>query len=62
MMRNIFAIILLFFTNFSFAQNPSLKVIDTDFSKGRLTNEQQITLSDVAKFHGHLCDGLVVDF
>ena len=61
-MKAIFTFILLLFANFSFAQNPSLKVIDTDFSKGRLTNEQQITLSDVAKFHGHLCDGLVVGF
>ena len=41
---------------------PSIKVIDTDFSKGRLTNEHTIFLSDVEKFHGHLCDGLVVGF
>lgn len=44
------------------AQNPSLSVLDTDFSKGRLTNLQTISLSDAAKFHGHLCDGLAVGF
>jgi formylmethanofuran dehydrogenase subunit E len=37
-----------------------LKVNDTDFSKGRLGNIGRIELQDVAKFHGHLCDGLVV--
>lgn len=47
---------------FSFGQTPSIKVLDTDFSKGRLTNQQTITLEDAAKFHGHLCDGLVVGF
>jgi acetolactate decarboxylase len=45
-----------------FAQNPSIKVLDTDFSKGRLAHLQTITLDDAAKFHGHLCDGLVVGF
>jgi acetolactate decarboxylase len=45
-----------------FAQNPAIKVLDTDFSKGRLTHQQTITLDDAAKFHGHLCDGLVVGF
>jgi acetolactate decarboxylase len=44
------------------AENTSIRVIDTDFSKGRLTNEQTITLDDVQKMHGHLCDGLVVGF
>jgi len=47
---------------FGLAQNPSIKVLDTDFSKGRLQNVQIITLSDAAKLHGHLCDGLVVGF
>lgn len=37
-----------------------LRVNDTDFSKGRLGNIQKIELEDLAKFHGHLCDGLVV--
>jgi acetolactate decarboxylase len=44
------------------AQKLSIQVIDTDFSKGRLTNEQNITLWDNQKLHGHLCDGLVVGF
>jgi len=37
-----------------------LRVNDTDFSKGRLGNVQEVELNDLAKFHGHLCDGLVV--
>jgi len=44
------------------AKSTSIKVIDTDFSKGRLINQQEITLWDVQKMHGHLCDGLVVGF
>ena len=44
------------------SQNPSIKVIDTDFSKGRLTLEHDLSLNDLEKFHGHLCDGLVVGF
>lgn len=39
-----------------------INVIDTDFSKGRLGLEHQIKLTDLEKFHGHLCDGLVVGF
>lgn len=39
-----------------------IKTNDTDFSKGRLGNIQEITLDDMVKFHGHLCDGLVVGF
>ena len=61
-MRLISFILFTFFANMLLAQNPSIKVLDTDFSKGRLQNEQSITLSDAAKFHGHLCDGLVVGF
>lgn len=38
----------------------SFSVIDTDFSKGRLGFEQKVDLVDLVKFHGHLCDGLVV--
>ncbi len=41
---------------------PSIKVIDTDFSKGRLDLEHTLTLKDLEKFHGHLCDGLVIGF
>lgn len=40
--------------------NWSVVVVDTDFSKGRLGHVQTITLADLEKFHGHLCDGLVV--
>ncbi len=42
--------------------SPTIKVIDTDFSKGRLTLEHELNLNDLEKFHGHLCDGLVVGF
>lgn len=42
--------------------NIELKTLDTDFSKGRLKNEQIISVKDVAKLHGHLCDGLVLGF
>lgn len=41
---------------------PVLHVIDTDFSKGRLGQRHEIALDDVARFHGHLCDGLVAGF
>ena len=61
-MKYLFAFISIILVLVSFAQNPSIKVLDTDFSKGRLTHQQIISLSDVAKFHGHLCDGLVVGF
>lgn len=61
-MKWINLILLTLFANFLLAQNPSIKVIDTDFSKGRLQNIQTITLNDAAKLHGHLCDGLVVGF
>lgn len=39
-----------------------IKVNDTDFSKGRLGNIQNVDLQDIAKLHGHLCDGLVVGY
>ncbi len=39
---------------------PEFETIDTDFSKGRLNNKQTITINDLEKFHGHLCDGLVI--
>lgn len=42
--------------------SPTINVIDTEFSKGRLGLEHQINLTDLEKFHGHLCDGLVVGF
>ncbi|MGY6561628.1 MAG: FmdE family protein [Luteibaculaceae bacterium] len=39
-----------------------IQTLDTDFSKGTLNLKQRIHLDDVAKLHGHLCDGLVVGF
>ncbi len=44
---------------FPLAETKKVSVIDTDFSKGRLGNIQQISLEDVQKLHGHLCDGLI---
>lgn len=44
------------------ASTQNIKVNDTDFSKGRLGNIQTINIDDVAKFHGHKCDGLVEAF
>lgn len=46
-------------------QKSALKVfefetIDTDFSKGRLVYKLTHDLADLEKFHGHLCDGLVL--
>lgn len=39
---------------------PEFETIDTDFSKGRLNHKQIITINELEKFHGHLCDGLIV--
>lgn len=39
---------------------PEFETIDTDFSKGRLRHKQNITINELEKFHGHLCDGLAV--
>jgi len=61
-LKYLYVLISIAFVQLSFAQNPTINVLDTDFSKGRLTNQQTISLQDVAKFHGHLCDGLVVGF
>lgn len=36
------------------------RVIDTEFSKGRLGHEQTIHFNDLIALHGHWCDGLVV--
>ena len=61
-MKYTFFIMALFIAQNTFSQTPSIKVLDTNFSKGTLNHKQTITLRDVAKFHGHLCDGLVVGF
>jgi acetolactate decarboxylase len=37
----------------------SFKVLDTDFSKGRLGLQQEVVLQDLVRLHGHLCDGLI---
>jgi len=42
--------------------HPTITVVDTDFSKGRLGLKHELSLEDLEKFHGHLCDGLVVGF
>jgi formylmethanofuran dehydrogenase subunit E len=62
MKRAINILFFFFIAAYGFPQMPSIKVIDTDFSKGRLNHQQAITLDDAARFHGHLCDGLVVGF
>lgn len=41
---------------------PIVTVIDTDFSKGRKQHVQTLTLDDLVKLHGHLCDGLAVGY
>lgn len=53
---------LLIFTAVACSSEPAVlfTVTDTDFSKGYRMHEQQVTLDDLARFHGHLCDGLVV--
>lgn len=43
-----------------FDKKIKFETIDTDFSKGRLYHKQTVTIQDLEKFHGHLCDGLVV--
>jgi formylmethanofuran dehydrogenase subunit E len=42
--------------------SQTIKVNDTDFSKGKLGNLRTIKLKDISKFHGHLCDGLAEGF
>lgn len=60
MENKLFLFLIFFASNYTFSQ--TIKVNDTDFSKGKLGNIQKITLNDVAKLHGHLCDGLVEGF
>ncbi len=59
-MTRLFA--LLIFAAAACSSEPTVlfTVTDTDFSKGYRMHEQQVTLDDLARFHGHLCDGLVV--
>ncbi|MEX2380521.1 MAG: formylmethanofuran dehydrogenase subunit E family protein [Vicingaceae bacterium] len=60
-MKNWWFVLLLVFASCNPKEkSPEFETLDTDFSKGRLTQKQTITLKDLEKFHGHLCDGLVV--
>ncbi len=63
-MRSSYRIILVLAMIISFTachktNNISFNVTDTDFSKGRIGYHQTISINDLEKFHGHLCDGLV---
>lgn len=43
--------------------NTPIQVLDTNSSLGRYsTSIKKIGLADLAKIHGHLCDGLVISF
>lgn len=43
--------------------NTSLKVLDTESALGRYAlKHKEIGLKDLVKFHGHLCDGLVIAY
>lgn len=42
--------------------NKQIQTLDTDFSKGQLGEIHHLELEDLQKFHGHLCDGLVVGY
>lgn len=58
--RNIILLfIIVLFSSCNNTDNISFNVIDTDFSKGRIGNNQVIDMDDLEKLHGHLCDGLV---
>jgi acetolactate decarboxylase len=59
-MRALFIIVVVFISACNPGKSIKIITIDTDFSKGRLTHIQTISLKDLEKFHGHLCDGLIV--
>ncbi len=43
--------------------NQPVRVLDTESAVGRLsTRPKEIALKDLARMHGHLCDGLVISF
>jgi len=43
--------------------NAPIKVLDTDSALGRYsTKTKEIGLKDIARIHGHLCDGLVISY
>ena len=58
-LRRLFCVFSLFFGCMTLWSAQNQKVIDTDFSKGKLMNIQNIKYSDLVKFHGHSCDGLL---
>lgn len=41
------------------SHSPRLEVNDTDSAKGRLGFRQTVVFSDLVRFHGHPCDGLM---
>lgn len=44
-------------------QAEPLRVLDTDSALGRLSlRPKELTLKDLARVHGHLCDGLVISW
>lgn len=59
-LKYLFVLFVFFLNSCSSSKQISFTTIDTDFSKGRLTHQQTISINDLEKFHGHLCDGLVV--
>lgn len=58
--KSLTLVIVLLITACSLEPRVLFNVTDTDFSKGYRMHEQQVTIDDMALFHGHLCDGLVV--
>lgn len=43
--------------------NSKITVLDTDSALGRYSNEtKEIGLKDIIKYHGHLCDGMVIAY
>ena len=43
--------------------NQPIRVLDTESAVGRLSaSPKEIGLKDLARMHGHLCDGLVISF
>lgn len=45
------------------AFNKPVRVYDTESAVGRLTTQpKEIALKDLARMHGHLCDGLVISY
>lgn len=43
--------------------NSSVRVIDTDSALGRYSEKtKELNLQDITKYHGHLCDGMVIAY